>query len=117
MKTEPRTIASCRPSVLVFGAGLNAGDETVCGLYDKDKGHLVVNTTGKCKEIVFIYFINFSFYSCYLQLQTFKGIKLATTTQMSCFLVQFADNKFVKYFLEHLNNGVPFYNADQSICL
>ena len=117
MKTEPRTIASCRPSVLVFGAGLNAGDETVCGLYDNDTGHLVANITGKCKEIVFIYLIiNFSFYSCYLQLKTFKGIKLATTTQMSCFLVQFADDKFVKYFLEHLSNRVPFYNDHQFTC-
>lgn len=45
MKTIPRTIASCEPSILVFGAGLNHGVKTVCALYDKD--NMVFNTTGK----------------------------------------------------------------------
>ena len=117
MKTEPRTIASCRPSVLVFGAGLNGGDETVCGLYDKDNGHLVVNTTGKCKEIVFIHFINFSFYSCYPKLKTCKGIKTGyhhTNVMFSCAIRRRLIRQI--FFLKHLSKGVPFYN-DQSICL
>ncbi|CAH3198223.1 unnamed protein product, partial [Porites evermanni] len=45
MKTEPKTISSCHPNVLVFGAGLNTGDHTLCVLYNDTSGEMVVNTT------------------------------------------------------------------------
>lgn len=46
MKTEPKTISSCHPNVLVFGAGLNTGNHTLCVLYNDTSGEMVVNTTG-----------------------------------------------------------------------
>lgn len=44
----PSAIASEHPSVLVIGAGLDDGDETVCVLYNTTNGDMVTNTTGKC---------------------------------------------------------------------
>ena len=50
MATIPQTIASSQPSVLVIGAGLNAGSKTVCALYDPQSGEMVVNTTGTYRQ-------------------------------------------------------------------
>ena len=52
MATHPKTISSCRPGILVVGAGLNDGVDTVCGLYDPISGDMVVNTTGKYRPVM-----------------------------------------------------------------
>ena len=50
--TVPQTIASGQPKVWVIGAGFNAGNATVCILYNPDSGVEVVNTTGIKKILV-----------------------------------------------------------------